>query len=144
MLELKKGDEILAAVGGIVDFSGAMQVIKEKLDPANEAKIATIRNEDVLIKIANAISICKPEKVFIDTGSEEDIQWIREYSLKKGEEKKLAKEGHTIHFDLPQDQARLVNQTYYIINEGEQMSSLAKSLLREEALEYVKKHMDGK
>ena len=89
MLELKKGDEILAAVGGIVDISEARQVIKGKLDPANEAKIATIRNEDVLIKIANAISICKPEKVFIDTGSEEDIQWIREYSLQKGEEKKL-------------------------------------------------------
>lgn len=143
MLELKKGDEILAAVGGIVDISEARQVIKGKLDPANEAKIATIRNEDVLIKIANAISICKPEKVFIDTGSEEDIQWIREYSLQKGEEKKLAKDGHTIHFDLPQDQARLVNQTYYIINDGEKMSSLAKSLLREEALEYVKKYMDG-
>ncbi len=143
MLELKKGDEILAAVGGIETFSDAMQVIKEKLDPANEAKLATIRNEDVLIKIANAISICKPEKVFIDTGSEEDIQWIREYSLEKGEEKKLAKEGHTIHFDLPQDQARLVNQTYYIINEGEKMSSLAKSVLRSEALEYVKQHMVG-
>jgi phosphoenolpyruvate carboxykinase (GTP) len=143
MLELKKGDEILAAVGGIATFSDAMQVIKEKLDPANEAKLATIRNEDVLIKIANAISICKPEKVFIDTGSDEDIQWIKEYSLEKGEEKKLAKEGHTIHFDLPQDQARLVNQTYYIINEGEKMSSLAKSILRAEALEYVKQHMVG-
>jgi phosphoenolpyruvate carboxykinase (GTP) len=143
MLELKQGDEILAAVGGIETFSDAMQVIKEKLDPANEAKLATIRNEDVLIKIANAISICKPEKVFIDTGSEEDIQWIREYSLEKGEEKKLAKEGHTIHFDLPQDQARLVNQTYYIINEGEKMSSLAKSILRAEALEYVKQYMVG-
>ena len=143
MLELKKGEEILAAVGGITTFSDAMQVIKEKLDPANEAKLATIRNEDALIKIANAIAICKPEKLFIDTGSEDDVQWIREYSLEKKEEAKLAKDGHTIHFDLPQDQARLVNQTYYIINEGEQMSTLAKSLLRQEALAYVKKFMDG-
>ena len=67
---------------------------------------------DALIKVANAISMCQPDSVFIDTGSAEDIQWIREHSLAKGEEKKLAKEGHTIHFDLPQDQARLVNQTY--------------------------------
>ncbi|MEK6194737.1 MAG: phosphoenolpyruvate carboxykinase (GTP), partial [Deltaproteobacteria bacterium] len=47
------------------------------------------------------------------------------------------------HFDLPQDQARLVNQTFYIINEGEKMSSLAKSLLRDEATEYISKYMDG-
>ncbi|MDJ0623022.1 MAG: phosphoenolpyruvate carboxykinase (GTP) [Desulfocapsaceae bacterium] len=143
MLELRKGEDILAAVGGVTIFSDAMQVIKETLDPANEAKIATIRNEEALIKIANAIAICKPDKVFIDTGSEDDVQWIRKYSLEKGEEKELAKKGHTIHFDLPQDQARLVNQTYYIINEGEQMSSLAKSVLRQDALEYVKQYVDG-
>ena len=143
MLELKKGEDLLAAVGGVTNFSEAMQVIKEALDPANEAKIANIRNEEALIKVANAIAICKPDKVFIDTGSADDVQWIRDYSLEKGEEKKLAKQGHTIHFDLPQDQARLVNQTYYIINEGEQMSSLAKSVLRQDALEYIKKYVDG-
>ncbi len=93
------------------------------------------------IKIANAIAMCEPDAVFINTGSEEDIQWIRDYSLDKGEEKNLAKDGHTIHFDLPQDQARLVNQTFYIINEGEKMSSLAKSVLRTEALEYMKQYM---
>ena len=142
MLELRKGDDILAVVGGINSITDAKKVIDEKLDTPNKEKIAAIKNEEALIKIANAISMCKPESVFIDTGSEADIQWIREHSLKKGEEKKLAKEGHTIHFDLPQDQARLVNQTYYIINEGEKMSSLAKSVLRNEALEYVKQYLD--
>lgn len=143
MLELKKGEEILAAVGGIATFSDAMKVINDNLDDANIAKLSVIKNEEALIKIANAIVICRPEKVFIDTGSPEDVQWIREHALEKGEERKLAKRGHTIHYDLPQDQARLVNQTYYIINEGEQMSSLAKSVLRSEALEYVKQYMDG-
>lgn len=143
MLELRKGDDILAVVGGIYSITDAKKVIEKKLDTPNKEKIATIKNEEALIKIANAISMCKPESVFIDTGSEADIQWIREHSLKKGEEKKLAKDGHTIHFDLPQDQARLVNQTYYIINEGEKMSSLAKSVLRSEALEYVKQYLDG-
>ncbi|MEJ2058638.1 MAG: phosphoenolpyruvate carboxykinase, partial [Desulfofustis sp.] len=102
-----------------------------------------ITNSDALIKIANSIVICKPESVFINSGSAADIDWIRQHSLDKGEEKKLAKEGHTIHFDLPEDQARLVNQTYYIINEGERLSSLAKSLLRDEAIDYVRKYMDG-
>jgi phosphoenolpyruvate carboxykinase (GTP) len=118
-------------------------VIRENLDTANQQKLALVTNGEALLKIANAISMCKPDNVFVDTGSDTDLQWVREHSLEKGEERKLAKDGHTIHFDLPEDQARLVNQTYYIINEGEKMSSLAKSVLRNEALDYVDKNMDG-
>jgi phosphoenolpyruvate carboxykinase (GTP) len=143
MLELKKNNDILMAVGGVDSIAAAMTVIEKNLDAANLKKLSLVKNTDALIKVANAISMCQPDSVFIDTGSTEDIQWIREHSLAKGEEKKLAKEGHTIHFDLPQDQARLVNQTYYIINEGEKMSSLAKSVLRTEALDYIRKFMVG-
>jgi len=143
MLELKKGDEILAVVGGISSIDKARDVIAQKLDDANQKKLSIVKNEDALIKISNAIAMCTPDSVFINSGSEEDIQWIRDYSLEKGEEKKLAKDGHTIHFDLPQDQARLVNQTYYIINEGEKMSSLAKSVLRDEAVRYIREFLPG-
>ncbi|MDR3629336.1 MAG: phosphoenolpyruvate carboxykinase (GTP) [Desulfocapsaceae bacterium] len=143
MLELKKNDDILTVVGRIDSLAGAMAIIEKNLDSANLQKLSRIKNTDALIKVANAIVMCQPDAVFIDSGSAADVQWIREHSLTKGEENKLAKEGHTIHFDLPQDQARLVNQTYYIINEGEQMSSLAKSVLRAEALEYIKKFMVG-
>jgi phosphoenolpyruvate carboxykinase (GTP) len=143
MLELKKGEDILAVVGGVENIAEAQAVFARTIDGDNKHKLAGIKNEEALIKIANAISMCRPDAVFINTGSPADVQWIREYSLAKGEERKLAKEGHTIHFDLPQDQARLVNQTFYIINEGEKMSSLAKSLLRSEALAYVKKFMLG-
>ncbi|NIR49175.1 phosphoenolpyruvate carboxykinase, partial [candidate division KSB1 bacterium] len=50
---------------------------------------------------------------------------------------------HTIHYDLPQEQGRLVNQTFYIVNEGEQTSSIAKTQLRSEALDYIKNYMKG-
>ncbi len=143
MLDLKKGDEILAVVGGVKNIHDAKQVIAEKIDAHNQKKLALIKNEEALIKIANTIVMCRPDSVFVNTGSDEDRQWVREYSLRKGEERKLAKPGHTIHFDLPEDQARLVNQTYYIINPGEKMSSLAKTVLRTEATEYVKKFMPG-
>lgn len=143
MLELKKGADILEVIGGITTIDAAKAVLAEKLDATNQEKLAQIKNNEALIKVANAISMCSPSSVFINTGSAHDQQWIREYSLEKGEEKKLAKDGHTIHFDLPQDQARLVNQTFYIINEGEKMSSLAKSLLRDEAMDYVKEYMPG-
>jgi phosphoenolpyruvate carboxykinase (GTP) len=143
MLELKKGDEILSLVGGIKNIAAANDVFATKLDKSNQEKLALIKNEEALIKIANAIAMCRPDDVFVNTGNDADVRWIKEYSLKKGEEKKLAKEGHTIHFDLPQDQARLVNQTYYIVNPGEKMSSLAKTVQRIEAIEYIKKFMPG-
>ncbi len=143
MLELKKGVDILAEVGSIKNIEEAEKVFTDSLDEANSKKMSKITDEEALLKVANAISMCKPERVFIDTGSPEDVAWIREYSLEKGEEEPLAKQGHTIHFDLPQDQARLVKQTYYIINEHEKVSALALSVKRDEALEYVKKYIDG-
>lgn len=143
MLELKKGKDILVTVGGIDTIDKAKDLLAAKLDGTNLDKINRIKNEDALIKIANAISICKPDSVFVNTGSPDDVQWIREYSLSQKEEKKLAKDGHTIHFDLPQDQARLVKQTFYIINEGEKMSSLAKHILREDATSYVEEFIPG-
>ena len=103
MLELKKGEDILAYTGGVATVDQAKTVIEHKLDAKNLEKLAPIKNEDALVKIANAIALCEPDDVFIDTGSEADTQWVREYSLRKGEEKKLAKEGHSIHFDLPQE-----------------------------------------
>jgi len=143
MLELKKGADILAVVGGVATIDDARAIFSQNLDAANLNKLATISHEEALIKVANAIKMCAPASVFINTGSPDDVQWIREYALARGEERKLAKEGHTIHFDLPQDQARLVSQTFYIINDGEKMSSLAKSLHRSDALAYVLKYMPG-
>jgi phosphoenolpyruvate carboxykinase (GTP) len=143
MLELSKGSDILAVVGGISSLAEAQNVLSDNLDEANLKKLSVITNADALIKIANAIVHCKPDTVFVNSGSTEDLDWIRHYSLDKGEERKLAKDGHTIHFDLPQDQARLVNQTFYIINEGEKMSSLAKSILRDEGTDYVRTYMDS-
>ncbi|MDJ0662982.1 MAG: phosphoenolpyruvate carboxykinase (GTP) [Acidimicrobiia bacterium] len=143
MLELKKGVDILAETGGVRTIDEAKAIIQQHLDAENLEKLSPITNEEALVKIANAIALCEPDDVFIDTGSEADGALIREYSLRKGEEKKLAKDGHTIHFDLPQDQARLVNQTFYIVNEGEKLSALAKSTLRADALQYVRDNMRG-
>ena len=143
MLELNKGVDILTDVGGVTTIGEARTIIEQKLDQVNQEKLAPITNEDALIKIAAAISMCEPDDVFINTGNAEDLAWIRKYSLEKGEEKELAKKDHTIHFDLPQDQARLVNQTFYIVNEGEKTSALAKKILRQEGHDYVSEFMKG-
>ncbi len=99
MLELKKGEDILEGVGGIKNISEARAIFSSKIDDANRDKLEKITNEEALGKIANAIAMCRPDSVFINTGSPEDQQWIREYSLNQGEENKVAKDGHTIHYD---------------------------------------------
>ena len=143
MLEFKKGVDILSAVGGIQSIEEAKRVFSEKVDDENREKLAGIKTEAALLKIANAIAVCQPDKVVVLMGSKEDAEFVKKYSIEKGEEAPLAIDGHTIHYDLPQDQARLVKQTFYIVNSDEKISSLAKREPREESLAYIKKHMTG-
>jgi phosphoenolpyruvate carboxykinase (GTP) len=143
MLNLKQGVDILSEVGGVKSIDEAKSIFKEKLDAENLAKLGKIKTEDALLKIANAIKFCKPDAVMITTGSPEDMKKIRQMSLDKGEESHLAMKDHTIHYDLAEEQGRIVDRTYYIINEGEAVSSLGKKMLREEGLAYVKEHMAG-
>ena len=143
MLELKKGIDILSEIGGIKTLERAKALFKEKCDPESLQKLDRIKNEEALLKIANAISMTDPDTVFVNSGSEADLKRVREMCIEKGEEKELAMKDHTIHFDLAQEQARIVDRTFYIVNEEESTSVLAKRLLRDEAFEYVKTHMTG-
>ena len=76
MLELNKGADILATVGGITGLQEANDLLEHVLDDANRRKLQPITNGDALIKIANAIRICEPDSVFINSGSQDDVQWI--------------------------------------------------------------------
>ncbi len=143
MLELKNGVDILTEVGGIRSIDEARKLFQEKLNQEHLARLGKIKNEEALLKIANAIALCRPDSVFITTGSPEDMQHVRRMSLDKGEESPLAMPDHTIHYDLAQEQGRIVDRTFYIVNEGEPVSVLAKKILRDEALAYVKEHMTG-
>jgi phosphoenolpyruvate carboxykinase (GTP) len=143
MFELRKGMDILTEIGGINTLDEAKALFKAKCDQESVAKLSKIANEEALLKIANAISMTDPDAVFVNTGSDADIQKVREMSLEKGEERPLAMKDHTIHFDLAQEQARIIDRTFYIVNEDEETSVLAKSILRDEAYEVVKTHMTG-
>ena len=114
-----------------------------KCDQENLARLEKITNEEALLKIANAISMTDPDAVLVNTGSDADVRKVREMSLEKGEEAPLAMKDHTIHFDLAQEQARIIDRTFYIVNEGEKTSVLAKKISRDEAFEYIKDHMSG-
>ncbi|MHC5008035.1 MAG: phosphoenolpyruvate carboxykinase (GTP) [Planctomycetota bacterium] len=143
MLELKKGVDILSHVGGVKSIDEARKIFKDKLNPEHLARLEKIKNEEALLKIANAIALCQPDDVYIATGSPQDMMKVRQMSIDKGEEAPLAMKDHTIHFDLPEEQGRIVDRTFYIVNEGEKTSVLAKTMIRDEALAYVKENMTG-
>jgi phosphoenolpyruvate carboxykinase (GTP) len=50
---------------------------------------------------------------------------------------------HSLHFDLPEDQGRMVDQTFYIANDDEETSSLGKRMARGEALDYIRSTMSA-
>ena len=143
MLQYKQGVDILSDLGGIDSIAKAQELFKQKLSPEHLRRLGRISCEEALLKVANAITLCDPDAVFINTGSEEDCAKIRKMSLEKGEESELAMAGHTIHFDLPEDQGRMINQTFYIVNEDEGISSLAKKEPRETSYAYMRDYMRG-
>ncbi len=143
MLELKKGVDILSKVGGVSSLAKADEIFAQKLDADNRSKLHKIKNEEAILKIANSIAMCKPDTVFINTGSEDDCTYVKKLSLVKGEERELALKDHTIHFDLPEEQARIIDRTFYIVNEDEETSLLAGKMPRSDALDYIRKHMVG-
>ena len=118
-----------------------LDLILSKCDEHNQGKICQISNNKILATIADRIELCNPKNIFIHTGSDADCEHIKKMSLATGEEQKLKMEGHTIHFDPPTEQGRIVKQTYAIEDEGVYTSSLAKAMPRSEANDIVKKYM---
>lgn len=143
MLQAGEGIDILSEIGGITSVATGLDFIRSKMDGENTAKLDRITNPGVILKIANAASMCAPDSIFINTGSEVDRRLIRYLALKNNEEAPLSMPDHTIHYDLKDEQGRIIDRTYYIANEGENVSSLANKMLRADALEDVRDKMAG-
>ena len=143
MLQNKVGYDIIEKIGGVSTIDAAQGVFEKEMDPVNLAKIRKISNAEALIKIANAILVCRPDDIFVNNGSDEDVRKVREMAVEKGEEAPLAMENHTIHFDLAKEQGRIIDRTFYIANPDEEISSLANRMDRDDALKEVQEKMGG-
>lgn len=134
--------DILSALGNIRNIEEAFNFFKEKMDEANFLKISKMKNEGILLQIANSIALCNPASVFLNTGSSEDNKYIKQLALENKEEEKLPAKYHTVHFDLKEEQGRIIDRTFYIYDdEDETVNSLAKKMKREKALDDVKEKM---
>jgi phosphoenolpyruvate carboxykinase (GTP) len=135
--------DIVIELGKVAGVDEAMDVLKAKTDANHLARIQQIKSPEVLVKIANAVKMCEPDSIYVNTGSEEDLDFFRKLALEKGEESPLAMENHTIHYDLKDEQGRIIDRTFYISTEGEEISSLANKMDRDQALSEVREHMGG-
>jgi phosphoenolpyruvate carboxykinase (GTP) len=77
MLELGKGTEILAHLGGIETIEDAWELFRKKMGATELAKLEKITTEKALLKIANSIAVCRPDRVIINSGSAADLETIR-------------------------------------------------------------------
>jgi phosphoenolpyruvate carboxykinase (GTP) len=143
MLKFNQGIDIVEEIGQLASEDEALALFEDRLDSTQLDRIRAFKNPAVVKKIANAINLCDPERIFINTGSEQDLAFIRQLALNKGEEAPLPMGDHTIHFDLKEEQGRIIDRTYYISNDDEIVSSLGLRMSRRQALETVRKSMGG-
>jgi len=113
------------------------EILKKRLDKENYQKIKKIKNVKIQRFIAKYIDICNPESIFVSTGSEEEIGYIREMAKRTGEEKELAIPGHTVHFDGYHDQARDKENTKILVPEGYDLGPYINTKSRKEGLEEI-------
>jgi len=118
-------------------------MLNSVLDQANLKKLEALDNKKVMANLEMAIELCKPEKVTVITDSPEDIAYLRNLAVVNGEEKKLKMEGHTIHFDGMQDQARDKANTKYMLTEKVDWGMDVNYIMKEEGLPEVLEIMDG-
>ncbi|MEW6686817.1 MAG: phosphoenolpyruvate carboxykinase (GTP) [Candidatus Edwardsbacteria bacterium] len=122
--------------------------IRQRLGEESYKKLTKIDNPALHQFIAQFIELCNPGKVFVFTGSPEEINYIREATIRDGEESKVAMEGHTIHFDNYYDQGRDKKNTGILLPKGVKFDEAIETKERDTALkdinEILKDIMKGK
>lgn len=111
-------------------------VLKRKMG-SDLKKLTRIDNPELHEFVAKYVELCNPSKVFVYTGSQEEAAYIREAAIRNGEERKLAIEGHTVHFDGYYDQARDRKHTAILVPKGMELGPLINTINRDEGLREI-------
>ncbi len=119
-------------------------ILKEKMSAESYRKLTALENLKLFDFVGEYVELCKPDSVYMCDDSDTDAEYLKRNALKLGEEKKLAKEGHTVHYDGYEDQGRAPGATKNLISK--ELIPLMEALLpkeREEGLAEVRQIMDG-
>ncbi len=120
-----------------------MNISQNVLSKENLKKLEELKNPKVLSIVEEFTSLLKPAKVTVITDAQEDIDYVRELALINREEKKLAMEGHTIHYDGYYDQGRDKKNTLILVTPEMKMSKVIETIEREKGLREIITIMDG-
>lgn len=120
-----------------------LDFLKSKLDAESFRRLAALANEKLNAFVADAIRLCQPAEVFVSDDTDESVLRTRREALETGEEKTLAIEGHTVHFDGMGDQGRDREVTRYLVPEGETLAPSLNQIGREEGLGEVRGLLEG-
>ncbi|HIJ69855.1 MAG TPA: phosphoenolpyruvate carboxykinase (GTP) [Planctomycetes bacterium] len=113
------------------------ELLEQRLDKDNLKKLTAINNIKMHKFIADAIEFTRPASVFVCNDSDEDLLYIRNRAIESGEEKALAIDGHTCHFDGFYDQARDKANTKYLLAKGKDLGASLNSTDKEEGTKEV-------
>ena len=123
--------------------SKLMEEFKGKMDEKSYRKLVAVENTKLHEFVKDAITLCKPDRVWVSDDSAEDIKHTREMAVKAGEETPLATDGHTVHFDGEEDQGRDREATKYLVPAGESFPKAMNQIERKAGLTEVRGLMDG-
>ena len=124
------------------------ELLKKKCTETSYRKLMALDNAKLHDFIGKYAELCNPDSVFIGDDSDEDAQYIRNKASETGEERELTIQGHTVHYDGYNDQARDKAQTKYLLSEGMELGPSFNTIEKKEGLrevhEYLKDSMIGK
>lgn len=112
-------------------------LLRTRLGQEGYQRLIRIDNRELHQFIAKYVELCNPDKVFVCTDSDDDIDYIRQSAIRNGEESKLAIEGHTVHFDSYYDQARDRKNTNILVPKGVDLGPAISTTDRDEGLREV-------
>ncbi len=122
--------------------------LKERFVRNSFKKLMKINNPYLHSFVEKYVRLCNPDRIFVNSGTSEDLKYIREAAIKYGEEIKLKVEGHTVHFDGYYDQARDRENTKILLqkgaNYGKHINWIDKEKGLKEIHEILKDIMKGK
>ncbi len=125
------------------------ELLKARMSTESYAKIAALENRKVIEFVGSFAEHCNPKTIYVCTDSEEDIQYVRDQSLSKGEEQVLANSKQTIHWDGYGDQGRDKDGTKFLVYKENLASMEALNAIEyeegyTEIMGIAKNIMDGK
>lgn len=118
--------------------------IDELMSSEDLEKLKKIGNKKVMANLEDAVNLTTPEKIVVITDSKDDIMSVRKLAIENGEETKLSMDGHTIHYDGINDQARDKANTKYLFNELQKDWGIpVNQINRDEGVSEVREIMKG-